>query len=190
MRVCLVQNTQSPLAQKIPTTCSGAGRSPRFTYARISTTLRRELELLSASSRSPQTSVAPLGASSSPRGARTAYPPPSPGPAVALAGQWHPWGRVLCLSEPPNLGDVLLLDVPHVKDVLGVIQLQGAEQPPLQSLPEIIWPCRHLQGLEGVVKHPCLVGVLGALVRLLRLLNGAHRISQCLAGVDTLTSRY
>ena len=42
--------------------------------------------------------------------------------------------RVLCLSEPPDVGDVLLLDVPHVGDVLGVIQLQGAEQPPLQSL--------------------------------------------------------
>ena len=74
--------------------------------------------------------------------------------------------RVLRLSEPPDVGDVLLLG-----HVLGVIQLQGAEQPPLQSLPEIIWPCR----------HRC------ALVRLLRLLNGAHRISQCLAGVDTLT---
>ena len=49
----------------------------------------------SASSRSPQTSVAPLGASSLPRGARTAYPPPNPGSAVALAGppqnQWQFW---------------------------------------------------------------------------------------------------
>ena len=43
-----------------------------------------------------QIPLAPLGASSSPRGARTAYPPPCPGSAVALAGppqiQWHPWG--------------------------------------------------------------------------------------------------
>ena len=68
--------------------------------------------------------------------------------------------RVLRLSQPPDVGDVLLLDVPHVGD-----QLQGAEQPPLQSLPEIIWPCRHFQGLEGVVKHPRLVNPL---VRLLR----------------------
>ena len=137
--------------------------------------LRRELELLvralggfrrwSASSRSPQTSVA--------RGARTAYPPPCPGSAVALAGLPGPvaplggagvarsgisssntsWFHGFCAS-----GCRGLLDVPHVGDVLAVIQLQGAEQPPLQSLPEIIWPCRHLQGLEGVVKHPRLVG--------------------------------
>ena len=69
--------------------------------------------------------------------------------------------RVLCLSEPPDVGDVLLLHVPRC--LRGHPAPGGAEQPPLQSLPEITWPCRHLQGLEGVVKHPCLIGVLGAL---------------------------
>ena len=69
---------------------------------------------------------------------------------------------------------------------LGMSSGSSSSRGQNSPLPEIIWPRRHLQGLEGVVKHPCLVGVLGALVRLLRLLNGAHRISQCLAGVDTL----
>ena len=30
-------------------------------------------------------------------------------------------------SEHPDVGDILLLDVPHWGDVVGVIQLQGAE---------------------------------------------------------------
>ena len=84
--------------------------------------------------------------------------------------------RVLRLSEPPDVGDVLLLNVSHVGD--GSSSSRGQNSPLSRGLAEMIWPCRHLQSM--------LVGVLGALVCLLRLLNGAHRISQCLAGVDTL----
>ena len=36
-----------------------------------------------------------------------------------------PW--VLRRSEHPDVGDILLLDVPHLGDVFEVIQLQGAE---------------------------------------------------------------
>ena len=60
-------------------------------------------------------------------------------------------------SEHLDVGDILLLDVPHRGDVVGY-------SAPLQGLPEIIRPRRHFQELESVVEHPCLVGVLDSLV--------------------------
>ena len=105
--------------------------------------------------------------------AQTTCPPPSPGPAVPLAG--------LLLKTSGTLAGVRVSP-----DRASPPAAPGGRIAPSPAPPEIIWPHQNFQGLESVVKHPGLVGVLGALVRLLSLLNGAHRLSQCLAGVNAL----